>query len=236
MSNSNFLGVELIRIRVPTNTGVLIRETEIWQSVARCPIGARSNLVETMQLMLAEEAWQLTSQARGTKVYRIPRPNEPTILISTTGLNVSCEELCAYIEDTSTRVEWDNLCDFAVDFRRYNAKSKVMRVKFKKKFMVAPRDIVVFSFITRAPDGSTWAWGFDVPEEFEEWARPHDANVVRADILRAAYNIRPQPGGGCEVFYISQADKKNLPEFANELSGKWAAMSIADIRDILHKR
>lgn len=197
---------------------------------------ARSNLVETMQLMLNEEAWQLTSQARGTKVYRIPRPNEPTILISTTDMNVSCEELCAYIEDTGTRVEWDNLCDFAVDFRRYNAKSKVMRVKFKKKFMVAPRDIVVFSFISRAPDGSTWAWGFDVPAEFEEWVRPHDANVVRADILRAAYNIRPQPGGGCEVFYISQADKKNLPEFANELSGKWAAMSIADIRDILHKR
>ena len=38
------------------------------------------------------------------------------------------------------------------------------------------------------------------------------------------------------MFYISQADKKNLPEFANELSGKWAAMSVADIRDILHKR
>ena len=151
-------------------------------------------------------------------------------------MRVPCEELCAYISDTSTRPEWDNLCDFAVDFRQYNLNSKVMRVKFKKKFMVAPRDIVVFSHVSHAPDGSVWAWGFDVPEEFEERSRPHDANVVRADILRAAYNVRPLPGGGCEVFYISQADKKNLPEFANELSGKWAAMSVTDILDILHKR
>ena len=197
---------------------------------------ARENLVDTMQLMQDKEAWQLTSQSRGAKVWRIPRPNEPTILISWVEMRVPCEELCAYISDTSTRPEWDNLCDFAVDFRQYNLNSKVMRVKFKKKFMVAPRDIVVFSHVSHAPDGSVWAWGFDVPEEFEEWSRPHDANVVRADILRAAYNVRPLPGGGCEGFYISQADKKNLPEFANELSGKWAAMSVADIRDILHKR
>ena len=197
---------------------------------------SRKNLVDTMHLMQDEGAWQLTSQSRGAKVWRMPRPNEPTILISWVEMRVSCEELCAYISDTRTRSEWDNLCDFAVDFRQYNHNSKVMRVKFKKKFMVAPRDIVVFSHVSHAPDGSIWAWGFDVPEEFEEWSRPHDANVVRADILRAAYNVRPLPGGGCEVFYISQADKKNLPEFANELSGKWAAMSVADIRDLLHKR
>ena len=134
----------------------------------------------------------------------------------------------AYITDTSVRKKWDKQLEWAEDKVVFNEDAKIVHSKFFGRFFVAPRDFVTFGFVSRSPAGDVWIDAYSVPETAAEH-QEHLPGVVRAHLYHAAYRL-VQGDQGTVVTYVTQADKINIPAWIDELTSKWTALSIADIR------
>ena len=190
---------------------------------------AFDNLADFHQIVENRTRWEPMSIDNGVAISRVPTAGKmPAIVVAQCLIRRPLPVVKAYITDTSVRKNWDKQLEWAEDKVRFNEDAKIVHSKFFGRFFVAPRDFVTFGFVSRSPAGAVWIDAFDVPETAAEH-QEHLPGVVRAHLYHAGYRL-VQGDQGTVVTYVTQADKINIPAWIDELTSKWTALSIADIR------
>ena len=190
---------------------------------------ALDNLADFHKIAVNRTRWEPMSIENGVAISRVPTAGKmPAIIVAQCLIRRPLPAVKAYITDTSVRKNWDKQLEWAEDKVLYNEDAKIVHSKFFGRFFVAPRDFVTFGFVSRSPAGDVWIDAYSVPETAAEH-QEHLPGVVRAHLYHAAYRL-VQGDQGTVVTYVTQADKINIPAWIDELTSKWTALSIADIR------
>eukprot|EP01090_Pellita_catalonica_P009316 TRINITY_DN20384_c0_g1_i1.p1 TRINITY_DN20384_c0_g1~~TRINITY_DN20384_c0_g1_i1.p1 ORF type:complete len:222 (+),score=37.95 TRINITY_DN20384_c0_g1_i1:33-698(+) len=181
--------------------------------------------------ILGLKDWTFVKEEQKTKIYsKLVDGQTVPYIRGDADIEVSAFEFVNLLRDVKRRFEWDPLLDDTKVIRRPNSRGNYLYIKFKGKWPVYPRDLVLFA-TSQIADKEITVIAYSVEDDSTP---PISANV-RADCPISAWRIT-EKDKGCHVKYIAQVDLKGyVPTWVANLVGVDGPLNIRRINDVVIK-